>query len=28
MKVYLLDIDIQGAEKVYAKHPDWNYIFI
>ena len=28
IQICLLDIDVQGAEKVYAKYPHWNYIFI
>lgn len=28
MKICLLDVDIQGAEKIQAKYPNWNFIFI
>jgi guanylate kinase len=28
MKICLLDIDIQGGQKIYKVHPEWNYLFI
>ncbi|KAL4439164.1 hypothetical protein ABPG74_008939 [Tetrahymena malaccensis] len=27
-KICVLDIDVQGAEKVHKKFPSWNYVFI
>jgi len=24
----VLDIDVQGGEKIHSKYPDWTYVFI
>jgi guanylate kinase len=27
-QIAILEIDIQGGEKIYNKHNDWNFVFL